>query len=73
MGIGEVYNQPAIEQLALTDLDLAAADVGLAGSPTRVASLEKIKRSRRCLMLEGEVQQQVGALMDRLTQAGLIE
>ena len=73
VGIGEVYNQPAIEQLALTDLDLAAADVGLAGSPTRVASLEKIKRSRRCLMLEGEVQQQVGALMDRLTQAGLIE
>ena len=72
-GIARVYDRPAVQQLALADLDLAADEVGLAGSPTRVVSLEKIKRSRRCLMLEGEPQKQVEALLDRLTQAGLIE
>ena len=72
-GIARVYDQPAVQQLALADLDLAAAEVGLAGSPTRVASLEKIKRSRRCLMLEGEPQKQMEALLEHLTQAGLIE
>jgi len=71
-GISQVYDQPAIEQLALSDLDLAAEDVGLAGSPTRVAALEKIRRSRRCCMLEGEPQKQVEELLERLARSGLV-
>jgi electron transfer flavoprotein beta subunit len=71
-GISRVYDQPAIEQLALADLNLAVEAVGLAGSPTRVAALEKIARNRRCTMLEGEPQKQVEALLERLTRAGLV-
>ena len=71
-GISRVYDQPAIEQLTLSDLGLAAEAVGLAGSPTRVASLEKIKRNRRCSMLEGEPQEQVEELLERLVRAGLV-
>jgi electron transfer flavoprotein beta subunit len=71
-GISRVYDQPAIEQLALADLNLAVEAVGLAGSPTRVAALEKIARNRRCAMLEGEPQKQVEALLERLTRAGLV-
>jgi electron transfer flavoprotein alpha/beta subunit len=72
MGISRVYDQPEIEQLALADINLTAAEVGLAGSPTRVAALEKIKRSRRCTMLEGEPQKQVDELLERLVRAGLV-
>jgi len=71
-GISQVYDQPAIEQLALADLNLTVQEVGLAGSPTRVAALEKIARNRRCTMLEGEPQKQVEDLLERLTRAGLV-
>ncbi len=71
-GISQVYDRPAIEQLALSDLDLTAEEVGLAGSPTRVAALEKIKRNRRCSMLEGEPREQVAELLERLVRAGLV-
>lgn len=72
LGISKVYEQPAIEQLALPELNLTADQVGLAGSPTRVAALENIKRSRRCDMLEGEPRKQVEDLLERLTRAGLV-
>jgi electron transfer flavoprotein beta subunit len=71
-GISQVYDQPAIEQLTLADLNLAVEEVGLAGSPTRVAALEKIARNRRCTMLEGEPQKQVEELLERLTRAGMV-
>jgi electron transfer flavoprotein beta subunit len=71
-GISRVYDHPDIACYGLSDLNLSAQEVGLAGSPTRVAKLEKVKRDRRCLLLEGEPQAQVEALLERLTQAGLI-
>lgn len=72
VGLSRVYDQPKIEQYTLADLNLAAEEVGLAGSPTRVAALEKIKRNRRCVLLEGEPQAQVEALLERLTRAGVV-
>jgi len=71
-GISRVYDQPVIERLTLSDLDLTAEEVGLAGSPTRVAALEKIRRNRRCSMLEGEPRKQVEELLERLVRAGLV-
>jgi electron transfer flavoprotein beta subunit len=72
VGISRVYDQPEMACYDLSDLNLSAREVGLAGSPTRVAKLEKIKRDRRCRLLEGEPQAQVDALLERLTRAGLI-
>ncbi len=71
-GISAVYDQPSIEHWALADLGLKPEDVGLAGSPTRVAALEKIKRKRRCDMIEGEPVVQVERLMAHLNKIGAI-
>ena len=71
-GISQVYDQPAIERLTASDLNLTAAEVGLTGSPTRVTALEKIKRNRRCVMLEGEPGEQVENLLERLTRTGVV-
>jgi electron transfer flavoprotein beta subunit len=73
VGISRVYEEPAIEQWSLTDLGLKAEEVGLMGSPTRVAALEQIKRNRKCDMLEGGPQEQVAELMARLTKMGAID
>ncbi|MFC1836331.1 electron transfer flavoprotein subunit beta/FixA family protein [Thermodesulfobacteriota bacterium] len=73
VGISNAYEEPAIEQWSLTDLGLDAEEVGLMGSPTRVAALEQIKRNRKCDMLEGEPHEQVAALMARLTMMGAID
>jgi len=72
VGISTVYDQPAIEHWTLADLGLKSDDVGLAGSPTRVARLEKIKRKRQCDMVEGEPGVQVAELISRLKKAGAI-
>jgi len=71
-GISRVYDRPALEQWTLTDLNLAAEAVGLAGSPTRVAALTKIKRDRTCEMLSGDPRDQANALIERLTISGKI-
>ena len=73
VGISRVYEESAIERWSLTDLGLGAEEVGLMGSPTRVAALEQIKRKRKCQMLEGEPQEQVAELMARLTRMGAID
>ena len=70
--ISAVYAQTSIEQWNLHNLGMAQDAVGLVGSPTRVASLTPIKRDRRGLMLDGEPQEQVNILIEKLVQAGLI-
>lgn len=72
VGISLAFERPAITQWSLNALDLAPEQVGLAGSPTRVAALQKIKHDRSCEMLSGEPGEQVDQLMKRLTNAGLI-
>lgn len=72
VGISRVYDELDILQWSLSDLALKPEAVGLPGSPTRVDRLEKIKRSRKCDMLEGEPQTQVTRLITRLTREGAI-
>jgi len=73
VGISQFYVQPDVAQWSLTDLQLMPQEVGLSGSPTRVAALEKIKRNRKCEMLAGEPQAQVENLIARLTARGALE
>ncbi len=73
VGISTVYEAPAIDQWSLEDLGLIAEEVGLTGSPTRVAALAPIKRTRKCHMLEGEPQDQAAELMARLNKMGAID
>ncbi len=74
LGLGEisaVYDDAVIDQWNLNDLDMEINTVGLAGSPTRVASLAAVKRERRCQMLDGDPREQAQALVEQLTRAGL--
>jgi len=71
-GISQAFEYAPIETWCLDDLGLSAEKVGLAGSPTRVAALEKINRDRHCTMLPGDPQSQASALMEHLTKAGLV-
>ncbi len=72
-GIGRTYARPQIETWELKDLDLAPTQVGLGGSPTRVAALTAVDRNRRCRMLAGEPREQVEALLAHLNERGLLE
>lgn len=72
-GISDAYAQPSMETWQLKDLNLSTKEVGLAGSPTRVATLHKIKRKRSCEMLTGESREQVEGLMQRLSKSGVME
>jgi electron transfer flavoprotein beta subunit len=72
VGISQAFERLAITQWSLNELELSPEQVGLAGSPTRVAALQKIKHDRSCEMLSGEPGEQVDQLMQRLTNAGLI-
>jgi electron transfer flavoprotein beta subunit len=72
-GIAEADERPMIETLGLAELDLTRKVVGLAGSPTRVVALQKIKHSRTCDMIGGEPREQVEALIAQLAKRGAME
>jgi electron transfer flavoprotein beta subunit len=72
VGIAHAFEQPAITRWSLDDVDLAPSQVGLAGSPTRVAALQSVKHDRHCRMLAGEPADQIDQLMKQLIHSGLI-
>ncbi|RJQ82715.1 MAG: electron transfer flavoprotein subunit beta/FixA family protein [Desulfobacteraceae bacterium] len=71
-GIARAYDRMDAQTWGLPDVGLCAEQTGLAGSPTRVAGLQKIRRKRTCRMIEGEPQEQVQALIEQLTTQGII-
>lgn len=71
-GIARAFDRFDVEMWGLGDLGLTSDRVGLSGSPTRVAHLQKIKRNRACRMLEGEPREQVDALMAHLDRVGAL-
>ena len=71
-GIARVYDQPTLERWSLDELGLSAQQVGLDGSPTRVAALHKVKRGRACRMITGEPGEQVDALVEQLISKGVM-
>ena len=72
-GIARVFEQPDMDTWKLADIALHPDNVGLAGSPTRVAALQGIRRSRKGEMLDGQPQEQVEALIARLIDKGVME
>jgi electron transfer flavoprotein beta subunit len=72
VGIAHAFDHLSLQTWRLSDLGLSGDRVGLAGSPTRVASLKKIKRKRSCHMLAGEPREQVEALVAYLGTKGVM-
>jgi electron transfer flavoprotein beta subunit len=71
-GISAAYDAGKVEMWTLSDLGLAPDQVGDAGSPTRVLSMSRVKKDRRCQWIEGEPSEQADRLIRRLEEMGLI-
>jgi electron transfer flavoprotein beta subunit len=71
-GISNAYGGHFVEKWSLKDLGLSARQVGEIGSPTRLISLTRVKRERKCEFIAGENEQQAETLMQRLLDSGLI-
>jgi len=70
--IEAAFERQTPENWNLTDLGLSPDAVGEAGSPTRVVSLSRVDRERKCEFLSGEPDQQAANLIQRLLDQGLI-
>lgn len=71
-GIELAFENCEVENWNLKDLDLSPAQVGERGSPTRVLSLKRVDKERKCEFLEGGAEEQAEELIKRLVESGLI-
>ncbi len=71
-GIEAAYEKRALEYWSLKELGVSPEHVGEAGSPTRVISLSRVKKERKCEFLSGEPEEKAQTLMARLLESGFI-
>ena len=71
-GIGRAFESQRIERWNLADLGLTMDLVGDAGSPTRVLSMKRVKKTKKCEFLKGDAREQADELMKRLSASGAI-
>ena len=71
-GIQSAYDEGDVKIWRLGDLGLSPEQVGDAGSPTKVLSLSRVKRVRKCEFLPGSTEEQATELVQRLVETGTI-
>ncbi|MDP2646990.1 MAG: electron transfer flavoprotein subunit beta/FixA family protein [Desulfobacterales bacterium] len=71
-GIESAFSEPRVTIWQLNDLSVPSDQVGEAGSPTRVTSLSKMKKDRKCEFISGTAEEQAEALIHRLVESGAI-
>ncbi len=71
-GIGQAFESDRVERWRLADLGLKPEQVGDAGSPTRVLSMKRIRKAKKCEFLKGDPREQADELMKRLSDSGAI-
>ncbi len=72
IGIEEAFGKRPIERVDLDDLKISPELAGEKGSPTRLISMSRIRRKRKCEFITGTVEEQADALLKRLRESGLI-
>ena len=70
--IAEAFDEKAVEFVSIEQLGLDPAQVGDAGSPTRVLSMQAVKKDRVCQWIKGTPAEQADTLVGQLVDAGLI-
>ncbi|BBO74146.1 electron transfer flavoprotein subunit beta [Desulfosarcina widdelii] len=70
--IVEAFDEKTVESITIGQLGLEPAQVGDAGSPTRVLSMKTVTRKRTCQWIEGTSDAQADALVKKLVEAGKI-
>jgi electron transfer flavoprotein beta subunit len=71
--LNAAFEEGPIERLGVSPLGLKIDNVGEPGSPTRVISMSRIRKKRRCQFLEGTPEEQTEALVSQLVEAGFIK
>jgi electron transfer flavoprotein alpha/beta subunit len=71
-GIEAAFVTRGYESLSLSDLGLSRDKVGETGSPTKVVSMSRISRKRKCEFIAGPAEEQVDKLVSRLKESGHI-
>ena len=72
LGIESAFEECEVENWTLADLGLSPDQVGEAGSYTRVISLVKVKKERKCRFLSGAAEEQADELVKCLVESGLM-
>jgi electron transfer flavoprotein beta subunit len=72
LGIEKAFGKGDFERMSMADLGLSYDEVGDKGSPTRVVSMSRIKKKRKCEFITGSVEEQVDELVTRLKEEGQI-
>jgi len=71
-GIESAFEQENITIWNLEDLGLSPDQVGDPGSPTRVLSISKAERHKRCEFIPGDTREQADELIRLLAKSGLV-
>jgi electron transfer flavoprotein beta subunit len=71
-GIQTAYEKQSVDKWRINELGVSPDGVGGRGSPTRVTSLSRIKKERKCEFISGEAEEQAESLVKRLIDQGLI-
>jgi electron transfer flavoprotein beta subunit len=71
-GIEKAFGAGVFERMTIDDLGLSDEEVGDKGSPTRVASMSRIRKKRKCEFITGSAADQADELVTRLKEAGHI-
>jgi electron transfer flavoprotein beta subunit len=71
-GIELAFAEPKVEKWDLKKLGLSPQQVGEHGSPTRVLSLKRVKKERKCKFLQGSAEEQAEELVRRFVDTGMV-
>jgi electron transfer flavoprotein beta subunit len=71
-GIEKAFEMTSIEKMNLNDLGIPIESAGDKGSPTKIVSLDRVKRKKKCEFITGAVEEQADELARRIKDAGYI-
>ncbi len=70
--VERAFKNAPIERLSLNDLKISSHGLGESGSPTRLVSMSKIKRKKRCEFINGSPEEQADELVKRIKAGGYL-
>jgi electron transfer flavoprotein beta subunit len=70
--VEKAFKKHSIEKMALTHLGISSEGLGEAGSPTRLVSMSKIRRKKKCEFINGSPEEQADELVKRIKAGGYI-
>ena len=71
-GIEHAFGAETFERINIKGLDIPKETVGETGSPTKIVSLNRVSKKKKCEFITGSVEEQADALVRRLREKGHI-